>query len=106
MSNVNLNQIEKDVVTLATNSFKNFASQGIADGKAFLGQIQAQLITLAQQRAQDKISEAEYQDGVSDLKALAKMEAIKQAGLAQVAIDNFTNGIVDIVTKAALAAIP
>ena len=33
------------------------------------------------------------------------MVAIKQAGLAQVAIDKFTNGIVDIVTKAAMAAI-
>jgi hypothetical protein len=104
MSNVNLNQIEKDVITLATNSFKDFAKQGIADGKTFLGQIQAQLITLAQQRAGDEISEAEYQDGVSDLKALAKMEAIKQAGLAQAAIDKFTNGIVDIVIRAALAA--
>ena|SRR5690349_2247388 len=104
MNNVNLSQIEENVIALATNSFKDFAKQGIADGKSFLAQIQAQLITLAQQRARGEISEAEYQDGISDLKALAKMERIKQAGLAQAAIDKFTNGIVDIVTKAALAA--
>jgi hypothetical protein len=106
MSNVDLNQIEKDVIALATNSFKRFAKQGVADGKTFLNQFQAQIITLAQDHARKEITDAEYEDGLRDLKALARMEAIKQAGLAQVAIDNFTNGIVDIVSKAALAAIP
>ena len=106
MSAIDFSQIEKDVVTLATTLLKNFAQQGIADGKAFLAHSQAQLITLAQQRARGEITELEYQDAIRDERALAKMVAIKQAGLAQVAIDKFTNGIVDIVTKAALAAIP
>lgn len=105
MSKINSKQIEKDVVALATTLFKDFTKQAVADGKAFLGKIEVQLVTLTQQRARKEISEDEYQDGVSDLKALARMEAIKQQGLAQVAIDSFTNGIVDIVTKAALAAL-
>jgi hypothetical protein len=104
MSKIDFNQIEKDVATLATNDFKKFAAQGIKDGKAFLAETQDDLVSLAQDRATGEITELEYQNGLREVRVLAKMEAIKQAGLAQVAIDNFTNGIVDIVTKAALAA--
>ena len=38
-------------------------------------------------------------------KDLAQMKALKQAGLAQVSIDTFTNGVLDIVINAAFAAI-
>lgn len=106
MANIDFNQIDKDVATLATNLLKEFATQGIADGKLFLSETRDNLVELAQDRATGEISELEYQDGLQTERALAKMEEIKQAGLFQVAIDNFTNGIVDIVTKAAISAIP
>ncbi|PYJ78858.1 MAG: hypothetical protein DME69_07065 [Verrucomicrobia bacterium] len=104
MSKIDFNQIEKDVATLATNLFEEFAKQGIKDGKAFLTETQDDLVSLAQDRAAGAITELEYQNGLREVRVLAKMEAIKQAGLAQVTIDKFTNGIIDIVTKAALAA--
>jgi len=37
---------------------------------------------------------------------LARMESLKQQGLAEATIDQFTSGVIDIVTKAAIAAIP
>jgi hypothetical protein len=37
---------------------------------------------------------------------VAEMRALKQAGLAQVKIEIFTNGLLDIVVSAAFAAIP
>ena len=37
---------------------------------------------------------------------LAKMDALKEAGLAHAAFDNFVNGIIGIMITAALSAIP
>ena len=106
MNGIDFKKIEQDVVALATQLGKTYAQQGIQDGKAFLSETQQDLISLAQDRRDGVISELEYQNGKREVRVNAKMEAIKQAGLAQVTIDNFTNGIISIVTKAALAAIP
>ena len=37
---------------------------------------------------------------------LAAMDALKQAGLAQIAVDTFVNGIIGIMITAAVSAIP
>jgi hypothetical protein len=42
----------------------------------------------------------------SAAKALAKMEALKQKGLTQAAIDQFVNGAINILLSAAITAIP
>jgi hypothetical protein len=41
-----------------------------------------------------------------EMSPLAEMRALKQAGLAQVQIDTFTSGFLDILVGAATAAIP
>ena len=104
MSEIDFKQIEKDVVALANTLGVAYAQQGIRDGKAFLAETRDDLISLEQDRHDEVITEMEYQNGLREVRVLAKMEAIKEAGLAQVAIDNFTNGIINIVSKAAFAA--
>jgi hypothetical protein len=106
MSAINTNDIEKQVAQLAAIIFKEFFEHAISDGKAFLADAQQDLIEATQEHARGKLSDAEYQDALRDLRAEAKMEKLKQEGLAEVSIDRFTAGIIDIVTKAALAAIP
>ncbi len=39
-------------------------------------------------------------------KDLAEMRGLKQAGLAQVSIDTFTNGVLEIAINAIMAAVP
>jgi DNA-binding transcriptional regulator GbsR (MarR family) len=106
MAAINTNDIEKQVVHLAATIFTEFSQRAISDGKAFLADAQQELVQATQEHARGEITEAEYQEALRDLRAEAKMEKLKQEGLAQVSIDRFTAGIIDIVTKAALAAIP
>ena len=106
MSGINTNDIEKQVAQLAMTIFREFSQHAISDGKAFLAAAQQDLVDATQEHAQGELTDAEYQEALSDLHAEAKMEKLKQEGLAEVSIDRFTAGIIDIVTKAALAAIP
>ena|ERR1700693_3761819 len=106
MTAVNANNIVKQVAQLAATIFGEFSQHAISDGKAFLAAAQQDLVEATQEHARGRLSDAEYQGALSDLRAEAKMEKLKQEGLAEVSIDRFTAGIVDIVTKAALAAIP
>jgi hypothetical protein len=106
MTTINTNDILKQVAHLAATIFGEFSQSAITDGKAFLAAAQQDLIEATQEHALGNLSDAEYQSALSDLRAEAKMEKLEQEGLAQVSIDRFTAGVVDIVTKAALAAIP
>lgn len=106
MAAIDTDGIKKEVAALAASLLKGFVQQGISDANAFLAEVQDDIVELAQDKATGAISEDEYEMGREDIAALGKMEAIKQAGLAQVTIDKFTDGVIGIVEKAALAALP
>ena len=53
----------------------------------------------------NEIDKSDFESLVRGQKDLAQMKALKQVGLAQVSIDTFTNGVLDIVINAAFAAI-
>lgn len=105
MPEIDAKQIDKDVETLAEGLLDQFAQQGKDDARAFLAEAQADLISLAQDRASGEISDAEFQNSLLTVRALAKMNAIKQAGVAQVKVEQFISGVVNIAIKAAVAAI-
>ena len=48
----------------------------------------------------------QFKDLMQDEGDLAKMDALKEAGLAHAAFDNFVNGVIEIMITAALSAIP
>jgi hypothetical protein len=105
------------------------------DINSFLKGIESQVKTLAQQQLKQGTQQAldavksSFQDGRDDLQRwigelasgdidkdgfeslvrgqldLAKMEALKQAGLAAVQVQSFVNGVIDIVVNAAFAAV-
>lgn len=105
MNQTTLNKIEKDIAALAKTLFKQFAAQAAADGKAFLNTTKAQTEEWLRELADGEISEKNFQSLMRGERDLAEMAALKQAGLAQVAIDTFTRGVIDIIINAALAAI-
>jgi len=105
MANIDINEIEKEIAKLAASLFKDLTNQAISDGKAYLAKTKQQLIDLAKDKATKAITQAEYDNALSNIKALAKMEKLKREALAQETIDKFTDGVTDIVLKAAFAAI-
>ena len=105
MAAINTHDIERQVAQLAVTIFTGFSQLAISDGQTFLAEVQHDLVEATEEHARGEMTDEEYQQAISDLRAEAKMEKLKQEGLAQVSIDKFTAGIVDIVIKAALAAI-
>ncbi len=107
---VDINKIvtaaEQGIIHLAETTFTTYKSQAIADGKAFLNAAKADLEKYTQQLAGGQITLDEFRDLMQDEGDLAKMDALKEAGLAHAAFDNFVNGIIGIMVTAALSAIP
>jgi len=91
---------------LAEKLFKQYTRQALRDVKDFLQKSEANLARWRWEVAQEEIDAVEFRSLVKGQIDVAEMCALKRAGLAQVQIDTFTNGVLDIVVGAALAAIP
>ena len=107
MANIDniLKDAEKQIAELAEKLFKQFTKQAIADGKDFLNEARDDLERWVGELERNEIDQSNFESLVRGQKDEAEMRALKQAGLAQVKIDTFTNGVLDIVINAAFAAI-
>jgi hypothetical protein len=101
-----LQSAEQGIIHLAETTFTTYKTQAIADGKAFLEAAKADLKTYTLQLEQGKITADEFRDLMQDEGDLAKMDALKEAGLAHAAFDTFINGVISVIITAALSAIP
>jgi DNA repair ATPase RecN len=98
--------IEDQSRALAEKLFKRYTSQALSDVKEFLQQSKDDLKRWIEELARGEIDKDEFESLVQGQADMAEMRALKQAGLAAVQIDTFTNGVFDIVVSAAFAAIP
>ena|SRR5437867_4223141 len=98
--------IEDQTKALAEKLFKQYTQQAVSDAKDFLQKSRDDLKRWIEELARGEISKDEFGSLVKGQLDVAEMRALKQAGLAQVKIDTFTDGLLDIVVNAALAAIP
>jgi hypothetical protein len=101
-----LKSIEGQTKALAQKQLKGFADQALSDVKGFAQNSKADLEEWTQAALQKKMSKDEYESLVKGQLDAAEMRALKQAGLAQVQIDTFTNGFLEILSSAVMAAIP
>jgi hypothetical protein len=108
MANIDniLKTVQKQTKALAQNLFRQYTQQAMTDVQDFLEKSKSDLKRWAQQLAEKKIDADEFASLVQGKLDVAEMKALKQAGLAQVQLDTFTNGVVDIIVQAAVAAIP
>lgn len=98
--------IEEQSKALAEKLFKQFTRQAVADTKEFLEKTRDDIERWAAELEREEIDEDDLASLLRGQKDLAEMRALKQAGLAQVTIDTFTNGVLEIATSAIMAAIP
>jgi hypothetical protein len=101
-----LKNIEEQSKSLAERLFKQYLREALTDVRDFLGKSKANLERWAQELGRREIDEDEFKSLVQGQLDVTEMRALKQTGLAQVRIDIFTSGVLDIVVSAALAAIP
>ncbi len=98
--------IEDQTKALAEKLFKQYTQQAVNDVKDFLQKSKEDLKRWVEEAARGEIDKDEFESLVKGQLDVAEMRALKQAGLAAVQIEAFTNGVLDIVVSAAFAAIP
>lgn len=90
---------------LAATLFKKFIKQATDDTDAFLKSARAGIERAGLLYAAKRIDKDDFEDLILGKKDLAEMHALKQTGLAHAAVDTFTNGVLNILVDAALAAV-
>ena len=101
-----LKTIEDQTKALAQQKIKNYSQQALADVKSTLQDSKDDLERWVGELARGEIDKDEFESLVQGQLDVAKMQALKQAGLAEVQIESFVNGVIDIVVNAAMSAIP
>ena len=110
MANIDIGSIFKSVEdqskALAEKLFKQYTHQALSDVRDFLEKSKDALRRWVEDLDRGDLDKDEFESLVKGQADVAEMRALKQAGLAAVQIDTFTNGVLDIVVSAAFAAIP
>ncbi len=101
MNNNLVNQIKDDITKLAKTLFKEHVKQASEDGEEFLNATRGEVEKWLGQLARGEITKKNFESLMRGERDLARMEALKRAGLAQVTIDTFVRGVIDIIINAA-----
>jgi len=103
MLTINLIREKKDFV-IERLKVKNFDAREIVGKILSVDSMRRETQTRSDmlQAEMNKISKEIGQMMKEGKKDLAEMEALKQAGLAQVKLDKITNGIIDVITGSAI----
>ena len=110
MANIDIGSIFKSVEdqskALAEKLFKQYTHQALSDVRDFLEKSKDALRRWVEDLDRGDIDKDEFESLIKGQADVAEMRALKQAGLAAVQIDTFTNAVLDIIVNAAFAAIP
>ena len=101
-----LKLVENQSKALAEKLFRQYTHQAVSDVRDFLQKSAGDLKRWVEELARGEMDKDEFESLVKGQADVAEMRALKQAGLAAVQIDTFTNGVLDIIVSAAFAAIP
>jgi hypothetical protein len=96
-----LKTLETELVEFAEYSWKTYKTDAIKDGKDFLDKSKADLERWTKMLVSGELTSDDFEWLVVGKKDLAELVALKQAGLAKVALDRFVNGLIDTIVSTA-----
>ena len=96
---------KKGVADLAVKTGKQYEKQATADGQSFLDASKASLQDWTTQLTNGSLSKDDFTDLLLGQKDLFALTALKQAGMAQIAIDTFKNGVINLIEQTIFALI-
>jgi hypothetical protein len=86
---------------LAKNTLHGFINDARNDAQSFLDKAKADLQRWTKMLAKQQLSQAEFCDLVRGQAALAEMHALTEAGIALARIQQFRDGLIDLVIDTA-----
>lgn len=105
MANIDWNNIETQTKSLAQTLLGGYLNETLSDLRDFKGKAAEQIDTWTQQTASGQMTKKNLASLIRGEADLAEMAALERAGIAQITLDTFTNGFLQIVINAAFAAI-
>lgn len=86
-----------DVTNLAKSTTKEYLNQAKADAEALINSTKENVINWADLLAERKLSTEDFEWLMFRQKDLIAMNALKQAGLAEIRIEGFKQGVIGII---------
>jgi hypothetical protein len=97
--------LKKGIADLAVTTGKQYATQAATDGQNFLDASKSQLQDWTTQLANGSLSKDDFTDLLLGQKDLFALTALKQAGMAEIAMDTFKNGVFNLIEQTVFALI-
>jgi len=99
MINIDFNALLAGVTSLASSNLKDYLNEATADGQKLLESLKADIQTWNNELVEGKISATDLEFLIMAKKEEMEMEGLKQAGVAEIRIDQFKNGILKLIVK-------
>ncbi len=100
-----LKNLKDNIGSLAVSTVKEYADQAKTDGLNMIETLKTDIQNWSQQVIEGKLSKDDLEFLVMSKKELIQMNALKQAGLALVKIDEFKNGVLTLIVNGLIALI-
>jgi len=97
--------LKTEVTNLALSTVNNYKSEATADALNMLNMMKENLSTWTMELADGKMSTKDFEFLVLGQKELIEMNALKQAGLAMIQVDEFKNSILNLIIKTVIGLI-
>jgi hypothetical protein len=96
-----LKTLKTELVEFAEYSWKPYRAAAVKDGKAFIERSKTDLERWTRMLAKGDLTQDDFEWLMVGKKDLAELLALKQKGLAKVALDRFVNGLIDTIVSTA-----
>jgi hypothetical protein len=93
--------LKTELTEFADYSWKTYKTAALKDGKAFVAKTKEDLQRWTKMLAEGGLTSDDFEWLVVGKRDLAQLTALKQQGLAKVALDRFVNGLVDTIVSTA-----
>lgn len=94
-----LNGLKDEVAGLAMQTLNNYANEAKADGLQLVESLKTDIISWGKELIEGKMTKDDVEFLVLGKKELIQMNALKQAGLGLVKVDQFKNSLLQLIIK-------
>lgn len=103
--NTFLEDLRKNLLELADNSFNNYTKQLIHDGTEFAKRLEEDLNSWSAEYSIHEMTKEEFEELVKSKKELLEMEELKKTDLPRTELNKIRNAIVETVTLTAVKSL-
>lgn len=98
--------IQKGIPDLAKTFLGGFIDEAKTNVSTFLESSKNDLTSWLEALATKQLSQEDFKSLLKSKCALAEMDALKEKGLAEIQLQNFRNGVINLVVTSVMNAIP